>query len=77
MAAGRAASFGGDNSRTNERYRHWGFKSDTNEGMREGYYQQVHAFITKDWGIALPATSKEFVAQLGGKLSDHAMYLAG
>lgn len=68
------ASFGGDKSRTNERYRHWGFKSDTNEAMRENFYQQVHAFITKDWGIALPATSKEFLAKLGGKLSDHVMY---
>jgi ring-1,2-phenylacetyl-CoA epoxidase subunit PaaA len=71
------ASFGGSNSKTNERYRHWGLKADTNEGMREGYYQQVKAFITKDWGVPLPGTSKEFVAQLGGKLSDHAMYVAG
>jgi ring-1,2-phenylacetyl-CoA epoxidase subunit PaaA len=71
------ASFGGDNSKTNERYRHWGLKADTNEGMREGYYQQVKAFITKDWGVPLPGTSKDFVAQLGGKLTDHAMYVAG
>jgi ring-1,2-phenylacetyl-CoA epoxidase subunit PaaA len=71
------ASFGGDNSKSNERYRHWGLKADTNEGMREGYYQQVKAFITKDWGVPLPETSKDFVAQLGGKLTDHAMYVAG
>jgi ring-1,2-phenylacetyl-CoA epoxidase subunit PaaA len=71
------ASFGGDNSRTNERYRHWGLKSDTNEGMREGYYQQVKAFITKDWGVPLPGASKDFVAQRGGKLDKHAMYVAG
>jgi hypothetical protein len=45
--------------------------------MREGYYQQVKAFITKDWGVPLPETSKDFVAQLGGKLTDHAMYVAG
>ena len=68
------ASFGGDNSRSNERYRHWGLKSDTNEGMRETYYQQVRAFITKDWGVKLPETCKEFITQIGGKLSDRAMY---
>jgi ring-1,2-phenylacetyl-CoA epoxidase subunit PaaA len=68
------ASFGGDASRTNERYRHWGFKSDTNENMREGYYQQVHAFITKDWGMTIPATSREFLAQTGVQLSDKTTY---
>jgi ring-1,2-phenylacetyl-CoA epoxidase subunit PaaA len=71
------ASFGGDKSNTNERYRHWGLKSDTNEGMRETYYQQVKAFITKDWGVPLPETSRDFIAQLGGKLTQHAMYVAG
>jgi ring-1,2-phenylacetyl-CoA epoxidase subunit PaaA len=69
-------SFGGDKSRTNERYRHWGFKSDTNEGMREVYYRQVHAFINKDWDIELPATSKELLAQIGGKPSDNKFYAA-
>jgi ring-1,2-phenylacetyl-CoA epoxidase subunit PaaA len=69
------ASFGGDGSKTNERYRHWGLKADTNEVMRETYYQQVRAFITKDWGVPLPPTSKEFVAQIGGELSKHAMYV--
>jgi ring-1,2-phenylacetyl-CoA epoxidase subunit PaaA len=68
------ASFGGDKSSTNERYRHWGFKSATNEDMRETYYQQVRAFITKDWGVPLPATSKEFVAGIGGDLNKHVMY---
>jgi ring-1,2-phenylacetyl-CoA epoxidase subunit PaaA len=68
------ASFGGDNSKSNERYRHWGFKSDTNEGMRDTYYQQVRAFISKDWGIPLPETTKEFIAGLGGPLSERAMY---
>jgi len=71
------ASFGGDKSRTNERYRHWGLKSDSNEAMRETYYQQVKAFITKDWGVALPETSNDFIAQLGGDLKQHAMYVAG
>ena len=71
------ASFGGDRSRTNERFRHWGLKSDTNEGMRETYYQQVKAFITKDWGVALPDTSDAFIAQLGGSLKQHAIYVAG
>jgi ring-1,2-phenylacetyl-CoA epoxidase subunit PaaA len=68
------ASFGGEKSRSNERYRHWGLKSDTNEGMRETFYQQVRAFITKDWGIALPQTGTEFVKRIGGKLSENAMY---
>lgn len=68
------ASFGGDKSHTNERYRHWGLKADTNEEMREGYYQQVRAFITKDWDVPLPGTSAEFIKQIGGKLSDRAMY---
>lgn len=48
------ASFGGDNSRRNQRYRHWGFKSDTNEAMRDAWFQQVHGFITRDWGIDIP-----------------------
>lgn len=68
------ASFGGDASRSNERYRHWGIKSDTNENMREIYYRQVHAFITKDWGITVPETSREFLKQTGATLSDKAMY---
>jgi ring-1,2-phenylacetyl-CoA epoxidase subunit PaaA len=68
------ASFGGEGSRTNERYRHWGFKSATNEDMRETYYQQVRAFITKDWGVPLPATAKEFIASIGGDLKQHVMY---
>jgi 1,2-phenylacetyl-CoA epoxidase catalytic subunit len=71
------ASFGGDKSRTNERFRHWGLKSDTNEGMRETYYQQVKAFITKDWGVPLPDTSDAFITQLGGSLTQHAIYVAG
>jgi ring-1,2-phenylacetyl-CoA epoxidase subunit PaaA len=72
------ASFGGANSKTNERYRHWGLKSDTNEGMRETYYQQVKAFITKEWGVPLPETADEFIKQkLGGNLSVHAIYVAG
>lgn len=71
------ASFGTDNSFTNERYRHWGLKSDTNEIMREGYYQQVHAFITKEWGVSLPNTSKEYIDQLGGDISAHAVYALG
>jgi ring-1,2-phenylacetyl-CoA epoxidase subunit PaaA len=71
------ASFGGDKSRTNERFRHWGLKSDTNEGMRETYYQQVKAFITKDWAVPLPEISSEFIAQLGCTLNQHAIYVAG
>jgi ring-1,2-phenylacetyl-CoA epoxidase subunit PaaA len=72
------SSFGGPNSKTNARYRHWGLKADTNEGMRETYYQQVKAFITKDWGVPLPETADEFITQkLGGNLNAHAIYVAG
>ena len=42
--------------------------------MRETYYQQVRAFITKDWGVPLPATSSEFIASIGGDLNKHVMY---
>ncbi len=52
-------SFGGEQSKKNERYRYWGIKQDTNEGMREAYWQQVRAFITKDWGIDLPQDWRE------------------
>ena len=68
------ASFGGNSSRSNERYRVWGFKFDTNENMRETYYKQVRAFITRDWGIALPETSTEFLAKAGVQLTDQALY---
>ena len=55
------ASFGSDRSRTNERYRHWGIKSDTNKNMRDAYYKQVHAFITRDWGIEMPDEPEPFM----------------
>lgn len=55
------ASFGSEKSRSNERYRHWGFKSDTNENMRATYYKQVRAFITRDWGIDLPEEPGSFM----------------
>ena len=72
------ASFGGPNSKTNERYRHWGLKADTNEAMRENYYQQVKAFITKEWDVPLPETADEFIKQkLGGDLNARGIYAAG
>jgi hypothetical protein len=49
-------------------------KYDSNEGMRETFYQQVHAFITKDWGVNLPPTGAEFIKSIGGQLSVRAMY---
>ncbi len=52
-------SFGGENSSKSERYRHWGIKQDSNEGMREIYWQQVRSFITTDWGIELPEDWRE------------------
>lgn len=47
-------SFGADASKKNERYRHFGIKQDTNENMRAIYWEQVRAFVTEDWGFALP-----------------------
>ena len=47
------ASFGSDRSRTNERYRYWGFKTETNAAMRAAFYRQVRSFAERDWGIAL------------------------
>ncbi|MGH8759400.1 MAG: Phenylacetic acid catabolic protein [Burkholderiales bacterium] len=47
-------SFGTDGSPKSARYRHFGIKQDTNENMRALYWQQVRAFVTQDWGIALP-----------------------
>lgn len=55
-------SFGGEKSSKSERYRHWGIKQDSNEAMREIYWQQVRAFITADWGIALPEDWREIWA---------------
>jgi len=55
-------SFGADGSRSNERFRFWGFKTATNEEMKEIYYAQVHAFITKDWGIEIPGTYSAFLS---------------
>lgn len=55
------ASFGSNNSKTNERYRHWGIKADTNENMRDAYYEQVQGFITRDWGIDIPEKPNDFM----------------
>ena len=60
------ASFGSDNSRTNERLRHWGIKHDTNKGMRDSYYEQVHAFITRDWGIEIPEVPDNYMDLVPG-----------
>ena len=68
------ASFGADRSKSNERYRYWGFKSDTNENMREGYYKQVHAFVTADWRIDIPESIKGFLQTTALTFSDQAMY---
>jgi 1,2-phenylacetyl-CoA epoxidase catalytic subunit len=54
------ASFGSDGSRSSERYRYWGFKSDSNKAMKETYYSQVRGFITGEWGIEIPETVEGF-----------------
>jgi len=67
-------SFGNDKSRSNDRYRYWGFKSETNAEMKRIYYEQVHAFVTKDWGIEIPATYQDFEAGLGDAAPKAAIY---
>jgi ring-1,2-phenylacetyl-CoA epoxidase subunit PaaA len=47
-------SFGGDRSKTNERYRYWGIKSRTNEAMRAEYFAEVMPIIRDKWGIDVP-----------------------
>jgi ring-1,2-phenylacetyl-CoA epoxidase subunit PaaA len=59
-------SFGSDNSRKNERYRHWGIKQDTNENMRALYWKQVRVFVTEDWGFALPEDYREIWSPSAG-----------
>lgn len=61
------ASFGSDVSETNERYRFWGIKTQSNREMKGIYYDQVRAFITKDWGIDIPETVDGFEAARGNK----------
>jgi len=54
-------SFGSDDSRSNERYRYWGFKPATNTNMRDAYYKQVRAFADRDWAVDLPEDPGAFV----------------
>ena len=54
------ASFGSDHSHSNARYRYWGFKTETNEAMRDAYYRQTRTFITRDWGFEVPADPLDF-----------------
>lgn len=68
------ASFGSDRSRSNERYRHWGFKTDTNEAMRSAYYTQVRAFITRDWGIDIPEDPGVFMGEVPKSDEQQRMY---
>lgn len=44
-------SFGGDGSKSNERYRYWGIKSRTNEAMRKEYFDIAIDIIVRKWGI--------------------------
>lgn len=64
------ASFGSDNSSTSKRYQHWGIKFDSNEGMRKAYYDQVHAFITRDWGIDIPEVPDNYMELVPGSDKD-------
>lgn len=47
-------SFGGDKSKSNERYRYWGIKRRTNEDMRAEYFAEVIGIIRDKWGIDAP-----------------------
>jgi len=58
------ASFGKAQSRSNDLMRKWGFKFDTNEVMRQAYFDQVHGFITKEWGIDIPGDIDAFLEQM-------------
>ncbi|MBB57098.1 Phenylacetic acid catabolic protein [Hwanghaeella sp. LZ110] len=55
------ASFGSDQSATNDRLRYWGIKTQTNREMKQAYYDQVRAFITKDWGTDIPDSFDAFL----------------
>ena len=33
--------------------------------MKTAYYEQVRAFVSKDWGIEIPETYTEFMEQAG------------
>jgi len=68
------ASFGGDRSEANRRYRYWGFKSETNEAMKEAYFGQVHAIITRDWGIEIPDTVAAFLEAVGDRYPKELRY---
>jgi len=59
------SSFGADESHTNERYRYWGIKTQSNREMKQIYYDQVRAFITKDWGIDIPESIDGFLDAAG------------
>jgi ring-1,2-phenylacetyl-CoA epoxidase subunit PaaA len=48
-------SFGGDKSRSNERYRYWGIKSRSNEAMRAAYFDEAIDIIRRKWEIDVPA----------------------
>lgn len=68
------ASFGSDNSKSNERYRYWGFKTQTNAEMKATYYEQVHAFITRDWGVDIPDTVADFLQAEGANIPKELVY---
>ena len=64
------ASFGKAESRSNQMMRKWGFKFDSNEAMRQDYFDQVHGFITKDWGIDIPGDISAYLE----KMPDQVVY---
>ncbi len=69
------ASFGNDVSRTSDRYRYWGFKTASNVEMKTAYYEQVRAFVAKDWGIEIPETYTEFMEQAGERVPKELTHL--
>lgn len=53
-------SFGGDRSRSNERYRHWGIKRQTNEAMRAAYFAVAIDIVRRKWGLDLPGRLEDW-----------------
>jgi ring-1,2-phenylacetyl-CoA epoxidase subunit PaaA len=54
------ASFGGDGSRSNARYRYWGIKRRTNEAMRADYFDEAIKIVTDKWRIAAPTRLEDW-----------------
>lgn len=57
------ASHGSDNSRSNERYRYWVFKTGTYKNLRDVYYEQIRAFAAHGRMVDLPQDPGAFMGE--------------